>query len=143
MVHCPKCGAELVNGANFCFNCGLPLVQMPSAQDYPAQTQDYPAQTPSYQPPAQDYPAPSYQPPAQEYQVPPQDYQQPQGYPGSSVRIIANGDPDPLFRCQCEYCMCTFEYHIRDLGYRAWYPHGFVYCPRCRRPLRHRLEYRV
>ena len=30
-----------------------------------------------------------------------------------------------------------------DLGYRVWYPHGFVYCPDCRKPLRHKLEYKI
>ncbi len=61
----------------------------------------------------------------------------------STVKILDVPDSDPVFRAQCEYCMCVFEYHTKDLGYRAWYPHGFIYCPRCKKPLRHRLENKV
>jgi predicted amidophosphoribosyltransferase len=50
---------------------------------------------------------------------------------------------DPLFRVECEYCHCVFEYRSKHLGYRIWYPSGFVYCPSCKKPLRHRLEYEV
>lgn len=44
---------------------------------------------------------------------------------------------DTKFKAKCEYCMTVFTYHLSNLGYRKWYPHGFVYCPMCRRPLRH------
>jgi hypothetical protein len=57
------------------------------------------------------------------------------------IRIISTREP--VFRVCCEYCRCEFEYHLSNLGYRAWYPSGFVYCPKCKRPLRHRLEYEV
>ena len=50
---------------------------------------------------------------------------------------------NPTFHCKCEYCYYEFDYHAYDLGHRAWYPHGFVYCPRCQKPLRHKLEYEV
>ena len=50
---------------------------------------------------------------------------------------------NPTFHCRCEYCYYEFDYHTYDLGHRAWYPHGFVYCPRCQKPLRHKLEYEV
>ncbi len=50
---------------------------------------------------------------------------------------------NPTFRCRCEYCYFEFDYHVYDLGYRSWYKHGFVYCPRCAKPLRHRLEFEV
>ena len=59
------------------------------------------------------------------------------------VKIVDAPDANPLFRGKCEYCLCVFEYHTSDLGYRAWYPHGFVYCPKCMKPNRHRLENRV
>ncbi len=62
--------------------------------------------------------------------------------PGS-IRVTNDASVTARFHVRCEYCLCEFEYGISDLGYRAWYPHGFVYCPKCRRPLRHRLEYRV
>jgi len=50
---------------------------------------------------------------------------------------------NPTFHCRCEYCYYEFDYHTYDLGHRAWYPHGFVYCPRCNRPIRHQLEFEV
>ena len=50
---------------------------------------------------------------------------------------------NPTFHCKCEYCYYEFDYHAYDLGHRAWYPHGFIYCPRCQKPLRHKLEYEV
>ena len=43
---------------------------------------------------------------------------------------------DPDYKAKCEYCGLVFIYHRSNLGYRKWYPHGFVYCPSCRRPLR-------
>ena len=43
---------------------------------------------------------------------------------------------DPDYKAKCEYCGLVFVYHRSNLGYRKWYPHGFVYCPSCRRPLR-------
>lgn len=50
---------------------------------------------------------------------------------------------NPLFRIECEYCHCVFEYRSKHLGYRIWYPSGFVYCPNCKKPLRHHPEYEV
>lgn len=57
------------------------------------------------------------------------------------IRIVSNRDP--LFRVECEYCLCVFEYKTKHLGYRPWYPNGFVYCPNCKKPLRHHTEYEV
>ena len=57
------------------------------------------------------------------------------------IRIISN--KQPVFRVKCEYCACEFEYTLSNLGYRAWYPKGFVYCPSCKRPLRHHTEYMI
>ena len=50
---------------------------------------------------------------------------------------------NPIFHCRCEYCCYEFDYHTYDLGHRSWYPYGFVYCPRCQKPLRHNIEYEV
>lgn len=58
------------------------------------------------------------------------------------MEIINNGGQSS-FRVTCEYCECKFVYNLSDLGYRPWYPHGFVYCPQCNKPLRHKLEYRI
>lgn len=58
-----------------------------------------------------------------------------------AVKVIKPGDE--VFELTCEYCGCKFQYQAEDLGYRAWYPHGFVYCPQCQKPNRHRKEYKV
>ena len=59
----------------------------------------------------------------------------------SGIKIISQSDP--VFRVKCEHCLCTFEYKLANLGYRAWYPNGFVYCPQCNQPIRHHAEYQV
>ena len=55
-----------------------------------------------------------------------------------AVKIVKPGDD--IFEITCEYCGCKFQYQTEDLGYRPWYPHGFVYCPQCEKPNRHRKE---
>ena len=47
------------------------------------------------------------------------------------------------YRIRCPYCGTNISYTDRDLGYRSWYPNGFVYCPTCRKPLRHNEIYAV
>ena len=47
------------------------------------------------------------------------------------------------YRINCPYCGTAIEYRDRQLDYRPWYPNGFVYCPRCRKPLRHSEIYAV
>ena len=42
-----------------------------------------------------------------------------------------------IYRQQCPHCATVVEYTDRQLGYRSWYPNGFVYCTRCRKPIRH------
>lgn len=54
-----------------------------------------------------------------------------------TVKIVDDSKTKKTYRIQCEYCGCIFEYESEDLGYRPWYPHGFVYCPHCKKPLRH------
>lgn len=41
------------------------------------------------------------------------------------------------YRISCPYCGTTFAYTDRQLDYRPWFPNGFIYCQRCRKPLRH------
>ncbi len=41
------------------------------------------------------------------------------------------------YRMRCPYCGTEIVYTDRQLGYRSWYPNGFVYCPTCRKPQRH------
>ncbi len=59
----------------------------------------------------------------------------------SGIKIL-NG-ADPVFRVKCESCACEFEYKLANLGFRAWYPNGFVYCPKCKKPIRHHVENEV
>lgn len=47
------------------------------------------------------------------------------------------------YRRNCEYCSTPIEYTDRQLGYRSWYPNGFIYCPSCKKPLRHNEIYAV
>jgi predicted amidophosphoribosyltransferase len=37
----------------------------------------------------------------------------------------------------CFNCHALVQYTDHNLDFRAWYPDGFVYCPKCREPLRH------
>ena len=62
-------------------------------------------------------------------------------YKTMAIKVIKEQDDD-IYAVTCEYCGCVFEYQIEDLGYRPWYPHGFVYCPNCKKPLRHKKEYK-
>ena len=113
---CPNCGTQVVDDANFCQKCGYDF--RPAQEQVPVAA---PAQTAN-----------------------------PQARPWVQNSGIINPNPvpgydtyNPTFHCRCEYCYFEFDYHSYDLGHRAWYPHGFVYCPRCQRPLRHKLEYEV
>lgn len=54
-----------------------------------------------------------------------------------AVKIVSNSEEQKKFKIQCEYCGCIFEYEKEDLQYRPWYRHGFIYCPKCGKPLRH------
>ena len=44
---------------------------------------------------------------------------------------------DAIFQFTCTSCGTVFRYKKEHLGYRKWYPNGFVYCPGCKRPCRH------
>ena len=45
------------------------------------------------------------------------------------------------YRQTCEQCKTVVEYQDDKLGYRPWFPDGFVYCPTCQKPLRHHEDY--
>ena len=116
--YCPKCGTQVTDDANFCMKCGY-----------------------NFNPQAVVAGA-----------VPASQSQQPltNSRPWVQNSGVVNPNPvagydtyNPTFHCRCEYCYFEFDYHTYDLGHRAWYPHGFVYCPRCQKPLRHKLEYEV
>lgn len=125
---CPRCGTQVIDEANFCMKCGF---------DFRAVESDSAAT------PAPEKKQTNTQPQSQL-----QNSQK--GYPWVQNSGFVNPNPvagyetyNPTFHCRCEYCYFEFDYHTYDLGHRAWYPHGFVYCPRCHRPLRHKLEYEV
>ena len=114
---CPTCGTAVIDDANFCMKCG-----------YNFRSQQ----------------------PGGAAAAPVQPQQQTAARPWVQNSGVVNPNPvagyetyNPTFHCRCEYCYYEFDYHTYDLGHRAWYPHGFVYCPRCQKPLRHKLEYEV
>ena len=37
----------------------------------------------------------------------------------------------------CPDCHTKVTYKDDSLGFRPWFPDGFVYCPTCQKPLRH------
>ena len=47
------------------------------------------------------------------------------------------------YHVRCPNCGTEFNYTDRDLGYRAWFPNGFVYCQGCSKPIRHTEFYAV
>ena len=38
---------------------------------------------------------------------------------------------------ECEQCHTVIRYTDECLDFRPWFPNGFVYCPNCKKPLRH------
>ena len=38
---------------------------------------------------------------------------------------------------ECDQCHTIVQYKDDKLGFRPWFPNGFVYCPKCNKPLRH------
>ena len=115
---CPRCGTQVQDDANFCMKCGY---------DFSAQT-GVPVAAPVQ----------SNQP----VQTAARPWVQNSGVVNPNP-VVGYDQYNPTFHCRCEYCYFEFDYHTYDLGHRAWYPHGFVYCPRCQKPLRHKLEYEV
>ncbi|MBR2336826.1 MAG: zinc ribbon domain-containing protein [Clostridia bacterium] len=43
----------------------------------------------------------------------------------------------------CEKCNTTVRYKDDKLDFRPWYADGFIYCPKCKTPLRHNEKYAV
>lgn len=43
----------------------------------------------------------------------------------------------------CENCKTRVTYMDDKLDFRPWYADGFVYCPTCRNPMRHRETYAI
>ena len=47
------------------------------------------------------------------------------------------------YRQVCDQCKTTVQYQDDKLGYRPWFADGFVYCPVCKKPLRHNEAYAI
>ena len=47
------------------------------------------------------------------------------------------------YKQTCGQCKTQVEYTDYNLDYRPWYADGFIICPTCKRPLRHRESYAI
>lgn len=47
------------------------------------------------------------------------------------------------YRQTCDQCRTTVEYMDDKLDFRPWFADGFVYCPKCQKPLRHNERYAI
>ena len=47
------------------------------------------------------------------------------------------------YQQECELCHTVVRYTDEILGYRPWFADGFVYCPKCEKPLRHNERYAI
>ena len=45
------------------------------------------------------------------------------------------------YKQTCIQCNTTIIYMDDKLDFRPWFPEGFVYCPTCKKPLRHNEAY--
>lgn len=53
-------------------------------------------------------------------------------------------DPEnPFFTVDCPSCATRFDYQRSDLGFRAWYPNGYIKCPCCNSVIRHNAQTNV
>ena len=43
----------------------------------------------------------------------------------------------------CDQCRTIIQYKDDKLDFRPWFADGFVYCPKCKKPLRHKEEYAI
>lgn len=47
------------------------------------------------------------------------------------------------YKQTCDQCKTTVTYTDHNLDYRPWFADGFVYCPVCKKPLRHNENYAI
>ena len=47
------------------------------------------------------------------------------------------------YQQECELCHTLVRYTDRILGFRPWFPDGFIYCPKCEKPLRHSEKFAI
>ena len=116
--------------------------QQPAALAAPQQPA---AQTPAPAPapaPAPQQPAAPVAPAAPQKPVVDVNWKQNTGVVNPNP-VATSTQYNPTFHCRCEYCGREIDYHTYDIGHRTWYPQGFIYCPQCQKPLRHKIEYEV
>ena len=47
------------------------------------------------------------------------------------------------YKQTCDECGTIVQYTDELLDFRPWFADGFVYCPKCKKPLRHRETYAI
>ena len=47
------------------------------------------------------------------------------------------------YKQTCEECKTIVTYDDYKLDFRPWFADGFVYCPKCQKPLRHHESYAI
>ncbi len=47
------------------------------------------------------------------------------------------------YQRQCENCRTVVKYTDHSLDFRPWFADGFVYCPKCQKPLRHNESFAI
>jgi len=55
----------------------------------------------------------------------------------------ANWHSGLTYEQTCDSCKTVVRYTDHKLDFRPWYADGFVYCPKCEKPLRHRETYAI
>lgn len=60
-----------------------------------------------------------------------------------SVFKRANWHSGLTYKQTCPLCNTEVTYKDDKLGFRPWFADGFVYCPKCEKPLRHNEKYAI
>ncbi|MBQ7045197.1 MAG: zinc ribbon domain-containing protein [Clostridia bacterium] len=47
------------------------------------------------------------------------------------------------YRQTCTRCKSVLRYTDKALDFRPWFADGFIYCPKCKTPLRHNENYAI
>ena len=47
------------------------------------------------------------------------------------------------YRQTCDQCNTVITYTDDILDFRPWFADGFIYCPKCQKPLRHRETFAI
>ena len=55
----------------------------------------------------------------------------------------ANWHSGLTYQQTCSLCKTIVTYDDYKLDYRPWFADGFVYCPTCKKPLRHNENYAI